>query len=339
MLAVESKLQGKAFGTALEGTPESYRSFEWRHLRHALDDSIATFDAADEPCAVQALAFSADESRLFVGTSNAGLRVIEVGAEARVASPAGFVGESVSVPALGPRAEMLIGAGPEGTLSIRRTDPGGEVLSRSVVPGDALECAAISADGRRVAGWTDHSNFELFDVSGTEWRSVGRWEGVRHWRSSIAFSADGSLLAFGVGGGNVRIVDARSGAERALLGEAMLAGPLSFSPDGQRLALGYGPDVASSDGGVSVYDVAAGTLERRFPFDIGPVYGLAFATVLTLVVTPAALMAFTRSNESKASGGWLRRLFRRRKAADASVEAEVKDAPDVPALPYPKAAE
>ena len=69
------------------------------------------------------------------------------------------------------------------------------------------------------------------------------------------------------------------------------------------------------------------------------VYGLAFATVLTLVVTPAALMAFTRSNESKASGGWIRRLFRRKKAADASVETEPKDAPDMPALPYPKAAE
>ncbi len=41
------------------------------------------------------------------------------------------------------------------------------------------------------------------------------------------------------------------------------------------------------------------------------VFGLAFSTVLTLIVTPAALMVFTRSNYRKKQPGRLARLFRR----------------------------
>lgn len=48
------------------------------------------------------------------------------------------------------------------------------------------------------------------------------------------------------------------------------------------------------------------------------VYGLAFATVLTLVVTPSALMVFTREKRStgESRNGWLSRLFKRSKAND-----------------------
>ena len=65
------------------------------------------------------------------------------------------------------------------------------------------------------------------------------------------------------------------------------------------------------------------------------VFGLAFATVLTLVVTPAMLMVFTRSNDSKVYA-FFRRLFRMKpkQATEPSAEAT-----DLPAMPYPKAAE
>jgi multidrug efflux pump len=67
------------------------------------------------------------------------------------------------------------------------------------------------------------------------------------------------------------------------------------------------------------------------------VYGLSFATILTLIVTPSALMVFTREKNSTFSG-WLRRIFRRGKAGDADTPLE-----DIrgrrPAIVYPKAAE
>ncbi|WP_159586260.1 efflux RND transporter permease subunit [Chelativorans xinjiangense] len=67
------------------------------------------------------------------------------------------------------------------------------------------------------------------------------------------------------------------------------------------------------------------------------VYGLSFATVLTLIVTPAALMVFTR--EARPAGekrrSLLARLFRRRdEGADAGRPEE-----DVPVTAFPKAAE
>jgi len=58
------------------------------------------------------------------------------------------------------------------------------------------------------------------------------------------------------------------------------------------------------------------------------VYGLSFATVLTLIVTPAALMVFTREKQP-AGGSWLSRLFRRRKSVEDTGSA------DLPASPSP----
>ena len=82
------------------------------------------------------------------------------------------------------------------------------------------------------------------------------------------------------------------------------------------------------------------------------VFGLAFSTMLTLVVTPAALMVFTRNNEQLARGSLWKRLTTRRQTpavarkAEASAPAETAprqpvndDIPDEPLIEYPKAAE
>ena len=69
------------------------------------------------------------------------------------------------------------------------------------------------------------------------------------------------------------------------------------------------------------------------------VYGLAFATVLTLVVTPSALMIFTREHREPGEErrGLLSRLFRRR--TKAAAQETNTDEPDVADAAYPKAAE
>ncbi len=68
------------------------------------------------------------------------------------------------------------------------------------------------------------------------------------------------------------------------------------------------------------------------------VFGLAFATALTLIVTPAALMVFSRSNDSKFYA-IIRRLFRRGKKVDATAQTTEPPVPARPAIAYPKAAE
>ncbi|MBS3647700.1 efflux RND transporter permease subunit [Pseudaminobacter sp. 19-2017] len=66
------------------------------------------------------------------------------------------------------------------------------------------------------------------------------------------------------------------------------------------------------------------------------VFGLSFATVLTLVVTPSMLMVFTRNKDSRLYG-FFRRIFRRGKKAES--KAAEMPAPLVGPLDYPKAAE
>ena len=67
------------------------------------------------------------------------------------------------------------------------------------------------------------------------------------------------------------------------------------------------------------------------------VFGLSFATVLTLVVTPSALMVFTREKQPLRKQGWFSRLFNRRRKG--AVEAASDQDLIGPSLPYPKAAE
>ncbi|MEJ6783600.1 efflux RND transporter permease subunit [Aminobacter sp. Piv2-1] len=65
------------------------------------------------------------------------------------------------------------------------------------------------------------------------------------------------------------------------------------------------------------------------------VFGLSFATVLTLVVTPAMLMVFTREKRKPGQRGWISRLFRRGKKQ----EEQAAPAAGEPATAFPKAAE
>ncbi|MCZ8547191.1 efflux RND transporter permease subunit [Mesorhizobium qingshengii] len=68
------------------------------------------------------------------------------------------------------------------------------------------------------------------------------------------------------------------------------------------------------------------------------VFGLSFATLLTLVVTPSMLMIFTRSKNSRFHA-FFRRLFRRGKGTVSSTDTPSPDVGDEPAIAFPKAAE
>ena len=68
------------------------------------------------------------------------------------------------------------------------------------------------------------------------------------------------------------------------------------------------------------------------------VFGLSFATLLTLVVTPSMLMIFTRSKNSRFYA-FFRRVFRRGKGTVSSTDAPGQDVGDEPAIAFPKAAE
>jgi multidrug efflux pump len=68
------------------------------------------------------------------------------------------------------------------------------------------------------------------------------------------------------------------------------------------------------------------------------VFGLSFATLLTLVVTPSMLMVFTRAKVKPGQRNWLGRLFRRGKGKVVTDEP-ASEAGAGPAEAFPKAAE
>ncbi|WP_027162493.1 efflux RND transporter permease subunit [Mesorhizobium sp. WSM1293] len=68
------------------------------------------------------------------------------------------------------------------------------------------------------------------------------------------------------------------------------------------------------------------------------VFGLSFATLLTLVVTPSMLMIFTRSKNSRFYA-FFRRLFRRGKGTVSPTDRPGQEAGDEPEIAFPKAAE
>ena len=84
---------------------------------------------------------------------------------------------------------------------------------------------------------------------------------------SVAFSADGSLLAAGNTGSEVRVYDTASGKKKATLsGHAGSVFALMFSPDGKRLY------TAGFEGIIRVFDPASGSLQAIFyPVPVTPV--------------------------------------------------------------------
>jgi multidrug efflux pump len=70
------------------------------------------------------------------------------------------------------------------------------------------------------------------------------------------------------------------------------------------------------------------------------VFGLSFATILTLVVTPSMLMVFTREKRTEAERrGLLARLFRRRRKQEPVEEIATPEDKEATLIDYPRAAE
>jgi len=84
---------------------------------------------------------------------------------------------------------------------------------------------------------------------------------------SVAFSADGSLLAAGNTGSEVRVYETASGKKKTTLsGHAGSVFALKFSPDGKRLY------TAGFEGIIRVFDPASGSLQAIFyPVPVTPV--------------------------------------------------------------------
>jgi WD40 repeat protein/serine/threonine protein kinase len=138
-----------------------------------------------------------------------------------------------------------------------------------------MQDAAISPDGRVVAGLSWFAMLRVWDVSGQELFRVQASLGEGR---SLAFSPDGTMLATSGGDGAV-LWSIPSGKRIASLPGAGSTGVVAFSPDGKLVATG------GDDGAARIWDVGTGRLALTLTGHTDAISGVAFSPDGTRLAT------------------------------------------------------
>ena len=163
-------------------------------------------------------------------------------------------GNNISDVSFSPDGTLAIAAAEENNLTVTLWD----VASRQQIAtfqegpyeeGYYVDAVSFSPDGTLLATAGDRTR--LWDVASRQ--QVADFE---FWSTSVSFSSDGRLLAFGTGEGPVRLWDVASKQQIAVFAYPGFVSTVSFSPDGTLLATG------GSDQTVRLWDVSEWTGEQ-----------------------------------------------------------------------------
>jgi WD40 repeat protein len=194
------------------------------------------------------VSFTPDGSSLVIGRAPGGAVVhgVEDGRLKRTLEPT-----DVADVRLSPDERTMITAG----RFVKLWDARSFALERTFKPPEFVIRAALSADGRTLAGGTDNGLRIWNRRSGRQRRVVPGGE-----VPAVAISPDSGTVAYGGEAGKLNLLDASGHGKPRTLARFPGAGVLSaaFSPDGARLAAGL------SDGTARQYDVATEREIARF---------------------------------------------------------------------------
>jgi WD40 repeat protein/predicted Ser/Thr protein kinase len=249
--AAQGSLAAGEIGSArrrLEEAPEEHRSWEWRHLRESLDQSVAVLGGHEGR--VWTVAFDPDGERLAAG-SNGPVYLWDVGTGDLLRRLIGHTGGVTSV-AFSPDGTRLASASWDATIRVWDVNSGAELRKLEGHRfGIGIRCLAFSPDGLRlVSGATVKEKsaapartdlepapapgrcIRVWDVAtGEELVTMAAGPDVK----AVAYSLDGSTIVSGHADGALRFWDAASGEQRA---ESSGLGPIytiAFGPHGDDL--------------------------------------------------------------------------------------------------------
>ncbi len=266
--------------------------------------------------AVTSLACGADGITLASSDAAGTIRVWDTAAGTPRQRLAGH-SEDVTSLAVGRDADLLATASDDGRVRLWDADTG--VVVASVDTG-SVTAVALSPDGTTLATGDFDGTIRLWDVATGAKRLT--FDGDQSWVGSLAFSADGFLLAAADHeDGTVRLWDATTGENVATLDTRWVT-TMAFSPDGTTLAVGvvddrtqlwdtttgalrttltgtgwtnslaFAPDsatlaTASQDGSVALWDTATGQLMRTLTDPPRALVSVAFSPDGTTFATGA----------------------------------------------------
>jgi WD40 repeat protein len=201
---------------------------------------------------VRSAAFSADGSRIASGDDDGAIRVWNTRPSDGSITLKGHSGGITSV-AFSPDGKWVATASQDRTARLWDAADG-RTLREFAGQKMAVLDVAFSPDGKWLATASQDGTVKLWDPeTGGELRSMH--DSLRpEWKTSVAFSPDGTELAAGFTTG-FRVWDPASGRElRAVTAQARFVSSVAFSPDGQRLVS------ADWDGRLKVWNARTGTL-------------------------------------------------------------------------------
>ncbi|MET9352613.1 TIR domain-containing protein [Streptomyces sp. NPDC006617] len=196
---------------------------------------------------LRSITFSPDSSMLAAAYEDGGVRLWDLRRRAEVGGPLLAHTSTIESVAFSPDGSVLASASADTTVRLWDI----RTLRQAGAPIDTGEqwAAALSPDGRSLAVADAEETVSLWSLSTR--RRVGEplARAAGSLSPSLAFRADGAVLAIGSDGLRLRDVAARRPVGEPLLGTGD-AGALSFGPDGRTLVSG-GPD------SVHVWDLTA----------------------------------------------------------------------------------
>jgi WD40 repeat protein len=221
------------------------------------------------PDAITALAISPDGSKWALGDAKG--RLIQSTATSGLTRKPLYHKDRITALAFSPDGKWVASGSLDPTFPLGFMDVASRGVIKVKMAFEPVSALAFSPDGKDLAVGTIKGQLVIWPYSSRSTPVViSSSGGESHAITSIAFSADGHLLAYSRQNGNTVVMDRRTGVELSRRKNGVAVSSLAFAPDSLHLA------VAQENGKVIIFETQNSQVIWT-KWHIGPVSGLAYS--------------------------------------------------------------